>query len=1768
MAVSSGQFVAENINGGSFQADSAYFSGCYVNFGAVIDAQSAVNEVVFSGNKITGSSYVMGGSTFQGYDNTVINGAVLSIIADKAAAEAGYVSGGFVSGTRVSGAVLQVASYGYAADTELGSGAAMNVSANGAASNTVINGEGAFLSVADGGSVRNTTVGENGTLEILDGGSASVVNMSGGSLFVYSGASVEYMTNHGYLYLTIASNTEVKGYYSGAHIVNFNVPYGETVITSEGFAENTTVTSGKLTILAGGSADKTTVTSGGVLYLAGGSATEVTAEEGARINMNVVSGAYIGGTYAGNAFEMNNGFMANYAMQGEALIHSGAAISGAVVNSGASIDILEGGVLTGEITVSGGRVYAHEGGIVNLDLRERKSAESEEPDGFIINNIMAVDGAPTFTLTVSASQDFGKYSLAQNAAEFTGTITVVSGTTSCGNISVNSGVVSAGGASYTLLLEGSDLYVRVGNVADLLTPVVTAPTDWSNTDVTVTIAFDPKATANEYSLDGEEWFACESTMVFDTKGTYLFRSLDANGYRSEIAKADILIDKTAPIIMSIDGVPETYSKSAELSVSGIENESGVASIEYSTNYTDDGDDTNDIWSAFTGVTHTVVENGTYSFRIVDAAGNISAVESVNITKIDTEKPTLTVTGNPTALTEEDVVLQITSSDNNPGQQVQYSYDNVEWKSVVGNTLTVTKNATIYFKAVDAAGNESDVETVNVTMIDKYGPEITITTNYDPDTYTSGDVTVTATVTDDGSGVDEDSVMYSIDGGVTWKKGYEVTIHKNRVVTFKASDNNGRESTKEIVIDFIDKIAMEINVSGNPVEYVKEATLAVEVTDAVSGLDTLEYKVGDGEWKAVENNEISVTENCTITIKAVDKANNISTKEIVVDKIDNVLPELAVTGNITEWQKGSITLSASATDNISSDSDITIEYSTDGKNTWTSGKDAVVSANGIVYFRATDKVGNVAESAVDVTKLDNDAPTLEITGFDGSWTNKDVVLTATAGDSTSEVAKIEFTTGNGVWDEGSSVTLSANGIVTFRVTDAAGNTFEKSVNVDKIDKAAPDSPVASADITAVTAKNVTVSAEFAADSAVNEYSTDGKTWKAYPASGVVMSDNGKVYFRSTDAAGNVSAVTEFVVDNIDRVAPGKPVVSADITAPTQSDVTVTAAFASDAVRNEYSTDGKSWKAYPVGGVVMSANGTVYFRSADEVGNISEISSCVVDNIDRVAPAKPQVSADITAPTNKDVVLSAEFAADSVSNEYSLDGKVWNKYTSSGVVVTANATVYFRSTDEAGNISDVAAFEVGNIDKVAPEAPAASASVTDWTNKDVVVKAAFSSDSAVKEYSVDGGAWKSYTESGVVLSANGKVDFKAVDAAGNISSSSFTVANIDKVAPTLTVSELPAEATRMDIVVTVTSADDLSGVAAVEYSFDNKTWSAGSSVTVSENCKLYFKVTDAAGNVTTESIDVNMVIESDPKSDLLNNGTSQIVGFDASAGKVGFVAVNGKVSPAWQGVWEWSGKEQNMWSVELTGNFTAGALSKDGILLKNSSNNTFAAWTDLGSGDYGYVSLGYVDGDFKSVCLTNLGGNSSDDVIIVNSAGSFGVMIDGITYKDIWNVSTPLHDVWSVDGSGVFSTDGAEKLVVTNKTTGFVYLWENMDPTFGTWNWQQTCVANPGEGWEVAAIGDFEGDGIDDIMVLDKSTNNVWVWDDADSANRRWRGTIGNGFAIEAVGDYNGDGCDDLLLREHNTGWGGLGYWGGGYAGNWSDLNARIETDKESKFAVIA
>ena len=86
---------------------------------------------------------------------------------------------------------------------------------------------------------------------------------------------------------------------------------------------------------------------------------------------------------------------------------------------------------------------------------------------------------------------------------------------------------------------------------------------------------------------------------------------------------------------------------------------------------------------------------------------------------DSEAPVLEITGNATAWTNKNVVLTAVASDSPSGiSSVEYSLDNINWME--GESVSVSKNGTVYFRATDKAGNVT-VKNVIVDKIDKTAP---------------------------------------------------------------------------------------------------------------------------------------------------------------------------------------------------------------------------------------------------------------------------------------------------------------------------------------------------------------------------------------------------------------------------------------------------------------------------------------------------------------------------------------------------------------------------------------------------------------------------------------------------------------------------------------------------------------------------------------------------------------------------------------------------------------------------------------------------------------------------------------------------------------------------------------------------------------------------------------------------------------------------------------------------------------------------------------
>ena len=139
---------------------------------------------------------------------------------------------------------------------------------------------------------------------------------------------------------------------------------------------------------------------------------------------------------------------------------------------------------------------------------------------------------------------------------------------------------------------------------------------------------------------------------------------------------------------------------------------------------------------------------------------------------------------------------------------------------------------------------------------------------------------------------------------------------------------------------------------------------------------------------------------------------------------------------------------------------------------------------------------------------------------------------------------------------------------------------------------------------------------------------------------------------------------------------------------------------------------------------------------------------------------------------------------------------------------------RYNDKVGNNKTYTEV-VTKIDKAAPTGTI-TASPTNWTNGNVTLtlNAADTGGSDVYRIMDDSGVYTVGAVDTFVATANGTYDFTVYDNAGNSKVVSYTVSNIDKTNPGLTVAQNPTAWTKGEVAVTATASDAQSGLVSIK------------------------------------------------------------------------------------------------------------------------------------------------------------------------------------------------------------------------------------------------------------------------------------------------------------------------------------------------------------------
>ena len=269
--------------------------------------------------------------------------------------------------------------------------------------------------ISGAGSAANLTVKNSGTVVMSSGAKATDVKIDQGGRFLIDVTSDTVLTGTSNGKTVLASNGITSNIYlSSARFMKLGSDWTTYDTTVNGWYAYQSV-------LNGGKAYRTEVNSG-TLYI----------EEG-----GYASGAVING-------------------KGAEMIISGNGVGEDVtVKNNAKLFIKNGGTLTGSATFDTGSATVSAGGIVDFSVGKQKAS-----DGYLINDLSKITGAPTYTLTVSENQASGTYKLAQGADNFDQTITVKVNNSELGTLTVGSSLQN-GAATYSLNLTDDSLTLTV-----------------------------------------------------------------------------------------------------------------------------------------------------------------------------------------------------------------------------------------------------------------------------------------------------------------------------------------------------------------------------------------------------------------------------------------------------------------------------------------------------------------------------------------------------------------------------------------------------------------------------------------------------------------------------------------------------------------------------------------------------------------------------------------------------------------------------------------------------------------------------------------------------------------------------------------------------------------------------------------------------------------------------------------------------------------------------------------------------------------------------------------------------------------------------------------------------------------------------------------------------------------------------------------------------------------------------------------------------------
>ena len=450
---------------------------------------------------------------------------------------------------------------------------------------------------------------------------------------------------------------------------------------------------------------------------------------------------------------------------------------------------------------------------------------------------------------------------------------------------------------------------------------------------------------------------------------------------------------------------------------------------------------------------------------LDDTKTVPSSEPVDV-EVDKDAPVITISGNATAWTKDDVTLTVSAVDSKDGKDgvgvAAYNWGD-GWSTVT--TLKVSENKTYTVSVKDRVGNVAQ-ESVVVDKIDKTAPKIT-NVKVDPDEW-SNKVSYEVIAEDSESGVKS----YKMDDG-SWQDSNKFDVTDNKEHNFFAVDNAGNESesvaatatkydNKKPVVNSVDVTYGGTSVSNDSYTTSnKKYEFTVDAKDDESGVK--EYSIDSVTWQ--DSSVFSLNGGTTYYFYVKDNAGNVSEPFEVVLKKDDDAPVISKIDPSTDQPTNStITVKVEATDDVAGIK----SYKIDDGAWQTSNTFEINDCQPHKFYVCDNAVPSNVSEATEFTAKNYCDVTPSVKSVDLSndkdqkWTNQKITATVNA-DSVkntygTEFAIVGYKMDNGEWQTSNEFkdAVADKAEHKFYVKDSAGCVSEAYVvKSEKYDAKVPE-----------------------------------------------------------------------------------------------------------------------------------------------------------------------------------------------------------------------------------------------------------------------------------------------------------------------------------------------------------------------------------------------------------------------------------------------------------------------------------------------------------------------------------------------------------------------------------------------------------------------------------------------------------------------------------------------------------------------------------------